>query len=163
MTRAELDCLRNSSSVSEEKVAGAMNQAVKVLERRHGAPGQYKSVSMDQQMESANKITGIMTLIIGAIAGISLFVGGIGGPAGLCFFRLHRHCLWHLTCQQGGPAKSHRGTEKGLIHLLKARQCNFSLGKDPGGPCFPCCLLHCPGHCRADLLIKNRGDNIFRG
>ncbi|GBF33007.1 macrolide export ATP-binding/permease protein MacB [Desulfocucumis palustris] len=65
------------SAVSREKVQEAMDQAVKVLERRH-RDNKYISYSMEQQMQSANKITGIMTLIIGAIAGISLFVGGIG-------------------------------------------------------------------------------------
>ncbi|NLI12928.1 ABC transporter permease [Pelotomaculum propionicicum] len=66
------------SAVSKEKVDEAMGQAVKVLERRHREPGKYASVSMEQEMKTANKITGIMTLVIGAIAGISLFVGGIG-------------------------------------------------------------------------------------
>jgi len=66
------------SAASKEKVEEAMGQAVKLLERRHRDPGKYASVSMEQEMQTANKITGIMTLIIGAIAGISLFVGGIG-------------------------------------------------------------------------------------
>lgn len=66
------------SAVSKEKVEETMNQAVKLLERRHREPGKYASFSMEQEMQTANKITGIMTLIIGAIAGISLFVGGIG-------------------------------------------------------------------------------------
>ncbi len=65
------------SAVSKEKVQETMEQAVKVLERRHRG-AKYGSESMEQIMQSANKITGIMTLIIGAIAGISLFVGGIG-------------------------------------------------------------------------------------
>lgn len=66
------------SAVSKDKVEEAMKQAVKILERRHRAPGKYTSISMEQQMQAANKVTGIMTLIIGAIAGISLFVAGIG-------------------------------------------------------------------------------------
>lgn len=66
------------SAVAREKVQETMDQAVKVLERRHrGSPG-YIGYSMEQQMQSANKVTSIMTLIIGSIAGISLFVGGIG-------------------------------------------------------------------------------------
>ena len=65
------------SAVSKEKVQETMEQSVKVLERRHRG-AKYASQSMEQVMQSANKITGIMTLIIGAIAGISLFVGGIG-------------------------------------------------------------------------------------
>lgn len=66
------------SAVSKETVNEAMNKAVQVLERRHRMPGMYASESMEQQMQAANKITGVLTLIIGAIAGISLFVGGIG-------------------------------------------------------------------------------------
>ncbi len=66
------------SAVSMEKVQETMDQAVKVLERRHRGSAQYVSYSMEQEMQSANQITGIMTLIIGSIAGISLLVGGIG-------------------------------------------------------------------------------------
>lgn len=66
------------SAVSKEKVDEAMGQAVKILERRHRDAGKYASESLEQQMQAANKITGIMTLVIGIIAGISLFVGGIG-------------------------------------------------------------------------------------
>ena len=66
------------SAASREQVEEAMGQTVKVLERRHHSPGLYTSMSMQQQMATANKVTGIMTLIISAIAGISLFVGGIG-------------------------------------------------------------------------------------
>ncbi len=66
------------SALSREKVQETMEQAVKVLERRHRSSAQYVSYSMEQEMQSANQVTGIMTLIIGAIAGISLLVGGIG-------------------------------------------------------------------------------------
>lgn len=66
------------SAVSREKVQETMDQAVKVLERRHRSSAQYIGYSMEQEMQAANQITGIMTLIIGAIAGISLLVGGIG-------------------------------------------------------------------------------------
>jgi len=61
-----------------EDINSAMTQAVKILERKHNNPGRYMSRTMEQQMEIVNKITGVMTLIVGAIAGISLFVGGIG-------------------------------------------------------------------------------------
>jgi putative ABC transport system permease protein len=66
------------SAVERELVPVAMQKTVSILERRHEAHGRYASVSLDQQMEAARKITGIMTLVIGAVAGISLFVGGIG-------------------------------------------------------------------------------------
>ncbi|MCL5057584.1 MAG: ABC transporter permease, partial [Actinobacteria bacterium] len=52
------------STASREQVTAAMNQAIKVLERRHQQPGLYQGQSMEQQMQSANKITGVMTLII---------------------------------------------------------------------------------------------------
>ncbi|MGI6488509.1 MAG: FtsX-like permease family protein [Syntrophomonadaceae bacterium] len=66
------------SAVSKEEVEPAMNLSKKILERRHNSPDHYFAYSMEQEMEAANKVTGIMTLIIGCIAGISLLVGGIG-------------------------------------------------------------------------------------
>lgn len=56
----------------------AMRQAVKILERKHNSPGRYMSVTAEQQMQIVSKITGVLTLVVGAIAGISLLVGGIG-------------------------------------------------------------------------------------
>lgn len=66
------------SATSKEEVETAMNMSKKILERRHNAPNHYYAYSMEQEMQSANKVTGIMTLVIGCIAGISLLVGGIG-------------------------------------------------------------------------------------
>ncbi len=66
------------SASAREKVDEAMGQAVKLLERRHHDPGKYAGQSMEQEMQTANRITGVMTIVIGTIAGISLFVGGIG-------------------------------------------------------------------------------------
>ena len=66
------------SAASREQVDTALSQTIKVLERRHQAAGRYNGVSMEQQMQTANKVTGVMTLVISAIAGISLLVGGIG-------------------------------------------------------------------------------------
>lgn len=68
----------NGSATSKEDVETAMNLSKKILERRHNAPNHYYAYSMEQEMQSANKVTGIMTLVIGCIAGISLLVGGIG-------------------------------------------------------------------------------------
>jgi len=50
------------------------------MARRHNAVGQDKYIgySMEKQMEMANQFTGVITLVIGAIAAISLVVGGIG-------------------------------------------------------------------------------------
>ncbi|MFA7078446.1 MAG: ABC transporter permease [Syntrophomonas sp.] len=66
------------SATSKEAVATAMERSKSILERRHNAPGHYEARSMEQEMQSANKILGIVGLVIGLIAGISLLVGGIG-------------------------------------------------------------------------------------
>ncbi|MFZ5644470.1 MAG: ABC transporter permease [Bacillota bacterium] len=66
------------SAASKDKVEDAMNKSIKVLERRHQLPDHYAGESMEQIMQTADKFTGIITLIISAIAGISLLVGGIG-------------------------------------------------------------------------------------
>ncbi|WP_338826429.1 putative ABC transporter permease YknZ [Moorella thermoacetica] len=66
-------------AASKDQVDPAMKLVARILERRHNAaPGRYQTMSMEQQMAVANRVTGILTLIIGAIAAISLFVGGIG-------------------------------------------------------------------------------------
>lgn len=41
-------------------------------------PGKYELVNLKEFQENVSKVTGIMTMIIGGIAGISLVVGGIG-------------------------------------------------------------------------------------
>jgi putative ABC transport system permease protein len=62
---------------NREDVQAATGKVVTILERRHQGT-EYMSETLDQQMEIVGNITGIMTMIIGAIAGISLLVGGIG-------------------------------------------------------------------------------------
>ncbi|MGI5921087.1 MAG: ABC transporter permease [Syntrophomonadaceae bacterium] len=67
------------SAGSKEEVALAMERSKSILERRHNAPdGHYVCSSMEEEMQAANKITGIISLVISFIAGISLLVGGIG-------------------------------------------------------------------------------------
>lgn len=61
-----------------EDLNAVKNQVVKILERKHNNKGRYVSVTAEQQMEIVNKITSVLTLIISAVAGISLVVGGIG-------------------------------------------------------------------------------------
>jgi putative ABC transport system permease protein len=53
---------------------------INLLERRHGNVGEnkYRSYTAEGEMESINKITGVVTGVVGAIAAISLLVGGIG-------------------------------------------------------------------------------------
>jgi len=66
------------ASRKQEQVETAIEKTVTILERRHRNEGLYMAMSMEQQMDIVSQITGIMTLIIGSIAGISLLVGGIG-------------------------------------------------------------------------------------
>ncbi len=61
----------------QEDVQATTEKVVTFLERRHHGVT-YMSQTLDQQMEMVGNITGILTLIIGAVAGISLLVGGIG-------------------------------------------------------------------------------------
>ncbi|WP_353095355.1 ABC transporter permease [Tissierella praeacuta] len=56
------------------------DKIIKLVERRHGNEGENKYMiqTAEGELESMNKITGIITMVIGAIAAISLLVGGIG-------------------------------------------------------------------------------------
>lgn len=56
------------------------DKIIKLIERRHGNEGENKYMiqTAEGELESINKITGIITMVIGAIAAISLLVGGIG-------------------------------------------------------------------------------------
>ncbi|NLL81420.1 MAG: FtsX-like permease family protein [Tissierellia bacterium] len=53
---------------------------IRLIERRHGNEGQNKYLmqTAEGELEVINNVTGIITLVIGAIAAISLLVGGIG-------------------------------------------------------------------------------------
>ena len=54
-------------------------EAAKKLTQLSGArQGEYQILNMESMLEQYKQITGTMTGVIGAIAGISLFVGGIG-------------------------------------------------------------------------------------
>lgn len=57
-----------------------LDKMIGILERKHGNAGKnyYISYTAESELAMANKITGIMTLVVGAIAAISLLVGGIG-------------------------------------------------------------------------------------
>ncbi|HAE92539.1 ABC transporter permease [Tissierella praeacuta] len=56
------------------------NKMISLIERRHGNEGENKYIiqTAEGELQSINKITGIITVVIGAIAAISLLVGGIG-------------------------------------------------------------------------------------
>lgn len=58
----------------------ATAETLSLLEKRHGNVGEglYDSFSAESMMEMVSETMGTITLFIGAIAGISLLVGGIG-------------------------------------------------------------------------------------
>ncbi|WZL73341.1 ABC transporter permease [Clostridiaceae bacterium 35-E11] len=57
-----------------------VEKMIQLLERRHENVGEnkYRSYTAEGEMESMNKITGVVTGVVSAIAAISLLVGGIG-------------------------------------------------------------------------------------
>ncbi len=72
----------NVVAASEDKTTAVQDQISALLRRRHGlAPDEEADFSVINQadlLSMANQVTGILTTFLGAIAGISLLVGGIG-------------------------------------------------------------------------------------
>ena len=68
------------SSIDKDSNESAGNGAVSVLESRHNNRGKeiYKPSSLLAQVDQINSVLGIFTAFIGAVAAISLLVGGIG-------------------------------------------------------------------------------------
>jgi len=71
-----------ASVISEDQVDAAEEQIATLLRERHNlasdAPDDFQVTSQQAILDIAGQITGILTLFLGAIAGISLLVGGIG-------------------------------------------------------------------------------------
>lgn len=71
-----------ASALDESQVEAASEQITAVLRERHGLAGSdqddFRVTSQQSILEIAGQVTGILTLFLGAIAGISLLVGGIG-------------------------------------------------------------------------------------
>lgn len=67
-----------ATSKNDGEAAG--NGAKNILESRHNNRGQeiYKAQSLLKQLDQVNKVLGIFTAFISAVAAISLLVGGIG-------------------------------------------------------------------------------------
>ena len=69
-------------AVSEDQTAAVENQIDALLRSRHNLDSDeeadFSVMNQADMLEMANEITGIMTVFLGAIAGISLLVGGIG-------------------------------------------------------------------------------------
>jgi putative ABC transport system permease protein len=70
------------SAASETLVDDATNQIAELLRERHDlAPDDaddFQVISQQAVLDIASQITGLLTVFLGAIAGISLLVGGIG-------------------------------------------------------------------------------------
>jgi putative ABC transport system permease protein len=71
-----------TSAVSDSQVDAAVEQITAILRERHDlAPSDeddFNIISQQEILDFAAQITGVMTIFLGAIAGISLLVGGIG-------------------------------------------------------------------------------------
>ncbi len=71
-----------ASAVSEEKSPVAKAQVEEILRRTHklkeSADDDFRVMSQSELLNTITSITNIMTYLLGAIAGISLLVGGIG-------------------------------------------------------------------------------------
>lgn len=67
-------------ATSKEDIETAANNTISILEARHNNRGKevYYPESIFTQLEQINTVLGIFTAFIGAVAAISLLVGGIG-------------------------------------------------------------------------------------
>ncbi|MCY6370739.1 ABC transporter permease [Clostridium ganghwense] len=65
---------------SKEETENVSKAAIDVLEVRHNNKGKeiYSAESIMKQLEQVNRVLSIFTTFVGAVAGISLIVGGIG-------------------------------------------------------------------------------------
>ena len=71
-----------ASAISEEKSPAAIAEVEEILRRTHklkeSAENDFRVMSQSELLKTITSITDIMTYLLGAIAGISLLVGGIG-------------------------------------------------------------------------------------
>lgn len=71
-----------ASAISEGKSAAAIKETEEILHRTHkikeSEENDFAVMSQSELIETVSSITDIMTYLLGAIAGISLLVGGIG-------------------------------------------------------------------------------------
>lgn len=65
-----------ATSADDLQLAG--KKAAQKLNSLHNTEESYQVINMEEMAQGISQITRVMTLIIGSIAGISLFVGGIG-------------------------------------------------------------------------------------
>jgi len=71
-----------ASAISEEKSPAAILETEEILRRTHklkeSAENDFRVMSQSELLKTISSITDILTYLLGAIAGISLLVGGIG-------------------------------------------------------------------------------------
>ncbi|MBK7626969.1 MAG: ABC transporter permease [Bacteroidales bacterium] len=71
-----------ASAISEDKSALAISEVEEILRRTHKLKetdeNDFRVMSQSELIETVSSITDILTILLGAIAGISLLVGGIG-------------------------------------------------------------------------------------
>ena len=71
-----------ATSATAEQNTAALEQITAVLREEHGivyaADDDFSLISQSDLLDTFNQITGVLTAFLGAIAGISLLVGGIG-------------------------------------------------------------------------------------
>ena len=71
-----------ASAVDEDQTESADQQVTDLLRERHrldpGDEDDFSIITMKEVLDISSQITGVMTVFLGAIAGISLLVGGIG-------------------------------------------------------------------------------------
>jgi putative ABC transport system permease protein len=71
-----------ASAISEDKSPQAISEITEILRRTHklkeADENDFRVMSQSELIETVSTITGILTILLGAIAGISLLVGGIG-------------------------------------------------------------------------------------
>jgi len=79
--RGETVDLISVSAIDEDSIDQAMNEITWLLRQRHGIrfeEDDFTVASQEDILGVFNQITNILTIFLGAIAGISLLVGGIG-------------------------------------------------------------------------------------
>ncbi len=79
--RGETVDLISVSAIDEDSIDQAMNEITWLLRQRHGIQFEEDDFTVESQEDILgvfNQITSILTIFLGAIAGISLLVGGIG-------------------------------------------------------------------------------------
>jgi len=71
-----------ASAITEEKSAKAISEITETLRRTHklkeSADNDFRVMSQSELIATVSSITDMLTILLGAIAGISLLVGGIG-------------------------------------------------------------------------------------